>query len=195
MATKLRPYYTVEEYLALEREADHKSEYLAGQIYAMAGGSPQHNQIGFNLITALGVQLLGGHCRGYTSDQRVLADELYTYPDITVVCGEPRFEEGDPGTLTNPTLLVEVLSASTEAYDRGDKFAHYRRIESLQEYVLVSQAKPHIERFLRRDDGEWLFTAVEGLEATLRMTSIGCELRLAQVYDRVEFEGEPPAKA
>lgn len=190
MATRLKPFYTPEEYLELEVKADHKSEYLAGQIYAMAGGSPQHDQISFNLISTLGGQLRGGPCRGYTSDQLVLVREtgLFTYPDVTVVCGEPRFEQMRVNVLVNPTLLIEVLSDSTEAYDRGEKFAHYRRIESLQEYVLVAQDRPRIERYLRQEDGTWNYTAAEGLEAMLRLDSIRCGLRLAEVYAQVGFE-------
>jgi Uma2 family endonuclease len=193
MVTQPNPYFTPEEYLALEREADYKSEYLDGQIYAMAGGSPEHNAIGANLLGALVPQLRGGPCRSFTSDQRVKLEEtgLYTYPDITIVCGERHFDDARRDTLLNPTLIIEVLSDSTEAYDRGEKFAHYRRVESLREYVLVSQNRPRIERYLRQPDGTWNYAAVDGLESEIRLDSIGCLLRLAEVYDGISFERPP----
>ena len=188
MATQRSPFNTLEEYLDLDAAAEYKSEYLSGQIYAMAGGSPEHNRIGFNVITALGAQLSGAPCIGYTSDQRIKAGGLYTYPDVTVICGQPRFSEGRKDTLLNPNLIVEVLSPSTEAYDRGEKFAHYRQIESLQEYVLISQDKPRIERYLRQPDNTWNYTAADGLQAALSLNSIGCTLKLEQVYTDVELQ-------
>jgi Uma2 family endonuclease len=193
MVTQPVPYYTPEEYLEIDREAEVKSEYLDGQIYAMAGASPDHNVITANILGALVPQLRGGDCRGYASDLRVLIEEtgLYTYPDVTVVCGPRRHSDDRRDTLVNPTLIVEVLSPSTEIHDRVGKFSHYRRIESLQEYVLVSQHAARIERYLRRSGGEWLYASAEGLEAALRLDSIGCELRLADVYDGVEFEAAP----
>lgn len=189
MAVQHKPFYTPEEYLALEREAETKSEYLAGQIFAMAGASPEHNQIAFNLITLIGAQLRGGPCRGYTSDQRVLVSStgLYTYPDVSVVCGNPQYTPNDPEALVNPSLIIEVLSDSTEGYDRGEKFAHYDRVESLSEFVLVAQNMPRIECFVRQESGKWLLDHAEGLDASLPLVSIPCELKLADVYNRVEF--------
>src|SRR5712692_10164216 len=131
---------TPEEYLARERDAEHKSEYFDGEIFAMAGGSPQHSAIIFNVNGLLFPQLRGGPCRGFNSDMRVKVSEtgLYTYPDLVVLCGEPQFDDEHQDTLLNPTLIVEVLSPTTKAYARGDKFSHYRWLESLQEYLLVA---------------------------------------------------------
>lgn len=160
----------------------------------MAEGTPQHNQIGFNLITSVGIQMRASPCSGYTSDQRVLAGSLYTYPDVVIVCGEPLFEDEHRDTIINPTLIVEVLSSTMEAYDRGEKFACYRQIESLREYVLVSQNQPRVECFTRQLDGTWNYMAVEGLEATIHLASINCELKLAEIYDKVRFEAPPVAQ-
>jgi Uma2 family endonuclease len=192
MATVRQTFYTPEEYLAMEREAAEKSEYYSGQIYAMAGGSPEHNLIGFNIAGLLHAKLRGSPCRGFTSDQRVRIIEtgLYTYPDVTVICGELQFDDARRDTLINPTLLIEVLSPSTEAYDRGEKFAHYRRIESLQEYVLIAQDQPRIERFLRQSDGTWNYRAAEGREGNLRLESVGVDLPVSEVYEGVEFQNK-----
>jgi Uma2 family endonuclease len=188
MAVQPKPFFTIEQYLALERNADYKSEYLHGQIFAMAGGSPEHNKIGFNLSGILHARFRGGPCGGYTSDQKVLAGGLVTYPDVTVVCGEPRFMDERRDVLTNPTLIVEVLSDSTEAWDRGEKFVLYETVETLREYVLVSQKRPLIERYLRQGDGTWVLLRAAGLQATIRLESVGCDLKLADVFEGVKFE-------
>jgi Uma2 family endonuclease len=179
---------TPEEYLALERKAEVKSEYFAGEVFAMAGAGEAHNLMVTNVIVALGTQLRKRPCKVHPSDMRVLVSQtgLYTYPDAVVVCGEPRFLDDKRDTLLTPTLIVEVLSDSTEAYDRGQKFEHYRQIESLQEYVLVSQAAPKVERFLRQEAGTWLFSEATGLDATAELASIQCRLPLAEVYDKVD---------
>ncbi|MBI5016123.1 MAG: Uma2 family endonuclease [Deltaproteobacteria bacterium] len=188
---------TPKEYLEAERKADLKSEYLAGEVFAMAGAGESHNLIVANLIVGLGTQLRKRPCRVYPSDMRVLVREtgLYTYPDVAVVCGEPRFLDDRRDTLLNPTLLVEVLSESTEAYDRGKKFEHYREIESLQEYLLVSPTEPSLERFLRQEAGTWLFSEARGLGAAAELASIGCTLMLAEVYEKVEGIGAPRVEA
>jgi Uma2 family endonuclease len=191
MATQSIPFYTPEEYLELEYKSDVKHEYYAGQIYAISGGTPAHSGIGANILIALGPQLRGTGCRPFNPDLRVKAGGLYTYPDVTVVCSAPQYTGRRSDTLTNPTLLFEVLSESTEAYDRGEKFALYRGIEALQEYVLVAQDRPRVERFLRRPDGTWNFAAVEGLDAVLRLASVGCELKLAEVYEGIAFPAVP----
>jgi Uma2 family endonuclease len=194
MSTLPRPRYTPDQYLALERQADHKSEYFDGEIFAMAGASEEHNTITFNIAGELRAQLRGTPCRGYTSDMRVRVEEtdLYTYPDVVVVCGERRFGDEHLDTLLNPTLLIEVLSPSTEAYDRGQKFANYRRITSLQTYVLVAQDRPHIEKFERWPDGQWLLSEASDLAGSLPLPSIGCTLTLAEVYDNVSFPPPSP---
>lgn len=193
MASAARQLLTPAEYLEIERTAENKSEYYAGEMFAMAGGSPEHNAIVFDVGGLLFAQLRGGPCQGFGSDQRVKVSEtsLYTYPDLSIVCGEPRFEPGTPRTLLNPTLIIEVLSPTTEAYDREGKFEHYRRLESLQEYVLIAQDRYRIERYLRQPGSEeWLFAVVTDPQGLVPLPSIGCELPLADVYARVEIPDE-----
>lgn len=181
-------HLTPREYLAIERVADTKHELVNGQLLAMAGASPAHNQVSFNLMTQLGPALSRSRCRGYSSDQRVAVpdSDLYTYPDVTVVCGEPEYDAGDPDTLVNPTLIAEVLSPSTEAWDRGGKFAHYRRLPSLREYLLVSQDRPRVERYLREGE-EWLRTEFSPLDAVLTLISVPAQVPLAEIYARVNL--------
>jgi Uma2 family endonuclease len=178
---------SIEDYLAAERRAETKSEYVDGEVSAMTGASRPHNLIAVNVAASLHGQLKGRKAEAYIGGMRVRIPEtgLYTYPDITVVCGEPRFEDGEMDTLLNPTLLIEVLSPSTEGYDRGKKSSYYRTLESLREYVLVSQEEVRVETFARQEDGHWLLSEAARLEETLPLASVGCELRLAEVYDRV----------
>ena len=178
--------YTAEEYLTLERSAAYKSEFHDGQIYAMTGASRQHNLITVNIARELSLQLKKRPCEAYSNDMRVKAAEAnsYHYPDIAVVCGTPQFEDSYVDTLLNPTLLIEVLSSSTEAYDRGGKFAHYRKIATLHEYLLVSQDQPSIERYMRQGD-VWILSEAVGLEASISLASIDCVLSLREVYDKV----------
>jgi Uma2 family endonuclease len=187
--------FTPEEYLRLERDAPFKSEYFGGEIFAMAGASPAHNAITLNIGSELRSQLRGGPCQAFVGDLRVQVPEtdLYTYPDVTVVCGKPKFDHRDPNTLTNPTLLVEVLSRSTAGYDRSERFGSYRQLESLREYLLVAQDRPRVERFARQADGAWIPMVAEGLQAQLSLPSIDAVLLLAEVYDKVDFGAtEPP---
>jgi Uma2 family endonuclease len=194
------PAQSEDAYIARERAAQAKSEFLRGRTYAMSGGSPRHNLIVANVIGALGTALRDRPCVVLSSDQRVCVEPtgLYTYPDVTVVCGGLRTHRRFDDTLVNPTVVVEVLSPSTEAYDRGIKFAHYRRVESLREYVLVSQTERLIEHYAREDDGSWrLTTWSETGHVPLR--AAGCELSLGDVYDKVDLvapslepELEPP---
>lgn len=181
---------TPEEYLALERQADHRSEYCAGEMVAMAGAREAHNLIAWNIAGELRTQFKDRDCRAYGSDMRVKVSEtgLYTYPDLSALCGASRFEDEERDTLLNPTVIVEVLSPKTEAYDRGRKFLHYRRVESLQEYVLVAQDRPHVELFVRHgESGEWVFTEISGPEGVLRLGSVGAEIPLSEIYDKVDF--------
>lgn len=194
MATVPKPRYTVEEYLALERRTEMRHEFYAGEIFAMGGASEAHVLIVANLTRELGTQLRHRPCKVYPTDMRVRIARtgLYTYPDITVVCGEARFDDDHFDTLLNPKLIVEVLSESTERYDRGKKFEHYRKIESLTDYVLISQDAAHIEHYERHEDG-WLLTEADDLASSIAIPSIGCELRLAEVYHNVELgSGEAP---
>ncbi len=196
MSTVPQPWISPEEYLARERVAQLRSEYYGGEIFAMAGGSPRHSLIGANTIAALNMALRGRPCAVYTNDLRirVSATGLYTYPDASVICGKLEFDDEHRDTVLNPTLLVEVLSESTEAYDRGKKFRHYQRLPTLKDYVLISQEIPRVERFARNADGTWTLTAVEGLDQSIELPSIGVTLQLAEVYQRVDFAaGEPPA--
>ena len=177
---------TPEEYLAFERKATTKHEYLNGQIVAMSGASFAHNFITVNIATSLNVQLMEGECRVATSDMRVKVTEIdsYFYPDVVVVCGEPRAEDATFDTLLNPTLIVEVLSPSTEGYDRGEKFEHYQQIASLKDYILISQDEVHVEHYYRQGS-EWLRSEFRELVDVLSLLSINCELRLQDVYRRV----------
>jgi len=197
MAAPVRQhYYTPEEYLAQERKAEFKSEYIAGQIVAMSGASREHNLMTANLARVLGSQLLDRPCEVYVSDMRVKVTErgMYTYPDTVVVCDDARFEDEQVDTLLNPTLIVEVLSPSTEAYDRGAKFGYYRQLPSLQEYLLVAQDQVLIEHFVREDEG-WLLTETADLSEIVQLPSIACELPVAEVYRKVAFmESSAPAE-
>jgi Uma2 family endonuclease len=189
MSTASKNWLTPQAYLAQERRADYKSEYLRGEVFAMAGASYEHTLSKDNLARHAGNQLADGPCRILTSDMRVKVEAtgLYTYPDIAIVCEEPRFEDEVFDTLLNPRTLVEVLSDSAEKYDRGAKFAHYRQIPSLQEYVLVAQDQPLVERFVRQADGSWLMTAFEGLSQTLAFTSVPVQVSLAEIYRGITF--------
>jgi Uma2 family endonuclease len=184
---------TEAEYLAVERAAPFKSEFFNGEMFAMAGGSPMHSLIAANLIGELRGKLKGRPCRPFTSDLRVKVEAtgLFTYPDVSVVCGSLQFAAGTDDTVVNPTLLIEVLSDSTEAYDRGEKFLHYRQMASLQEYLLVSQRLPRIEQFLRRSNDEWAMRTVEGADATLALPSLEVTLELGEVFAGVAFVPAP----
>ena len=194
LPVKTRPL-TPEEYLRIEREAPDKSEYYGGEMFSMAGGSPRHSRIATNIAISLGQRLKGRRCTPYNSDLRVgvPGEGLYTYPDLSVFCEPLTFLPGTDDTATNPTVIVEVLSKATEAYDRGRKFEHYRRLPSLREYVLVSQDAPTLERFTREGDDRWVLTAAHGLEAVLPLDALETALPLAEVYDKVDFT--PPDAA
>lgn len=187
-STAAQTYLTPEEYLAWERKADIKHEYLHGTIIAMSGASRVHSLIVTNISGELYIQLKAGTCEVHTNDMRVRTSPgiSYFYPDILVVCDEPRFEDNTFDTLLNPIVLVEVLSPSTEAYDRGEKFRHYQQLTSLREYILVSQDEVRIERY-RRQGTEWQLTEFRSLEDVLSLISIDCELSLEDLYRRVEF--------
>ena len=185
------PTFSAEEYLSLERAWDLRHEYLDGFVYAMAGESPQHSIICFNLNGIMHAQLKGTPCRGYSPNMKVCTNPsgLYAYPDLAVVCGEPTYHDQHGDVLTNPTVIFEVLSPSTEAYDRGEKSLRYRtQIESLQDYVLVAQDRPRVERFSRQPDGTWAQTTVEGLAGVLSLPALDCQLALADLYNRIEFD-------
>jgi Uma2 family endonuclease len=189
MSLQPKSLHTPEEYLVLERKAGYKSEYFAGEIFAMSGASEQHNLIVANVVATLHTQFRNRPCKVYASDMRVKVSPtgLYTYPDVVALCSEPRFDDDQKDTLLNPTVIIEVLSPSTEAYDRGDKFGHYRKLASLTEYVLISQEKIHIERYVRQPDNQWLLSETSGLHDTVQLPSINCTLVLDEVYEKVEI--------
>jgi len=181
-----KPYVSYAEYLELEAKSGAKHEWLDGTVYDMAGASPDHARITVNLAGIIRAQLAGKRCAAFSADLkiRVLATGLGTYPDLSVICGQlERDSESRGQAATNPTVLVEVLSDSTEAYDRGEKFAHYRRIPSLREYVLVSQSSPLIEVFRKNDAGLWVLVAEAGVGETATLESIGCALSVDAVYE------------
>jgi len=188
--------YTPQEYYALEREAEYKSDYYQGEIFAMAGGSARHSLITANIGGEVRQRLKGKPCRAYESNLRlgVLATGLRCYPDLSVYCGPLRFDPEDESgeTATNPTLLFEVLSKSTEGYDRGLKAENYRRIESLRAYVLVSQVNAHVEVYERQAGGHWLLRDANGLDAVLKLPAIDIELPLSEIYADIEFPPPDP---
>ncbi len=181
---------TESEYLALENAAAFKSEFFNGEMFAMAGALPPHNKIKSQFEGELYMRLKGGPCGTTSSDQRVKVDPtgLYTYPDIVIVCGEPELDPLDQSTIVNPRILIEVLSESTEHYDRTIKFDHYKQIDSLREYLLVSQDEPRVERYVRGDDGRWTHDAFVGLEATFSLESVPAkDIPLADLYRGIAF--------
>ncbi len=190
MSAHAIPRLSPEEYLRIEREAETKSEYDNGVMFAMSGGSLAHSSIAVRLIAAMTGQLDGKGCRVVGSDLRIQVARPgpYFYPDLSVVCGEPQLADDQKDMLLNPVVIFEVLSKSTEAYDRGQKFAHYRRLESLRDYVLVSQGEPLMEVFSKGEAGTWTLTEFVGIEAVCRISSVGCEVALAEAYRDVTFE-------
>ena len=185
-------YLTPEAYLELERKATTKNEYVNGEILAMAGASFVHNFITLDTSTYLNNQLMDGECQvAGTGDLRVKVSrtESYFYPDIVVVCGEPRAEDNTFDTLLNPVLIVEVLSASTETYDKDEKFTHYRQIDSLQEYILISQETIEVVQY-RRQEPEWIPIEFRAFADVVPLVSVGCELPLQRIYRRVKFDGD-----
>lgn len=185
------PVCSVQEYLRLAEESPTKLEFKSGQLIDMAGASLNHNRIGANILGELRNRLKGGPCEAIGGDTRVqAAEDRFCYPDVTVVCGDPTFSEFDPGsTVTNPHVIFEVLSPSTEATDRGEKFFRYIRVQSLREYFLVNQNRPRVESFVRQSDGSWAVgRVVEGLSASLGIGSLDVEIPMAEIYEKVRFE-------
>ena len=180
-------------YLKIERAAEFKSEFFDGEMFAMAGGSPQHSLIATNLAREFGNRLMSSQCVPYNADLRIKVETtgLCTYPDLSVICGPLKFAEGTDDTVVNPTLLLEVLSDSTEAYDRGKKFEHYRQISTLQEYLLISQKEPRIEQFIRQPDGRWLLNESAGREASVHLPALRITLSLSEIFAKVTFVPTP----
>ncbi len=202
--TKIR--FTEDQYLAIERESEERHEYLDGQIYAMAGESPEHGDICANLVSELRNQLKGTRCRVWTKDTKVRSGPmpkspfsikgLYSYPDVVIVCGKPQFLDKHKDVLINPKVIIEVLSPSTEDFDPDEKFRRYRTFNpTLTDYLIVAQDRPLIEHFAQQDNGQWVIAAsVTDPYGSVHIASINCTLQLLEVYDRVEFhedEEEP----
>jgi Uma2 family endonuclease len=191
MAANPNLRYSIEDYLAMERDSEVKHEYFDGEIFMMARARPVHNRLSAQSLASFVVQLRGHGCFVSGSDQRVRTGSgLYTYPDITIVCGKPQFNKDRPEALLNPTVVIEVLSATTADYDRGAKFKHYRTIAGLQAYVLIDSREQRIELFERTPDASWRFDIADTPEGAVEITSIGCTLTVAEVYDQVTFEDE-----
>jgi Uma2 family endonuclease len=197
MAIAVAPWIDVAEYLRLEDKADTRHEYFRGRIYAMAGGTPAHSEIGTNVLAALVVGLRHKPCHVFNGDMRVYIPDtgLFTYPDASVVCGQITTAPDDPNAVVNPVLIVEVLSKSSEAYDRGDKFAHYQTLDSLQHYVLVSQKERRVEMLSRGSEGEWVLTIASGAGADLEIDRLGITLNLDDIYAKVELPAAPPLRS
>ncbi len=189
MAEPLRDkqYYTKEEYLDMEAFAEHKSEYYNGEIFAMSGGSPAHSLICVNLNRRISEAIDNKDCRCFESNMKleIAAADAYVYPDVMVVCGDIEFAENTEYVLTNPMLIIEVLSPSTESFDRGRKFEYYRTIETLKEYVLISQDKPIAEVYFKQDKEVWLYSAVRGLDSKVTFQSLEHEFALKDIYQKV----------
>ncbi|HEV2883085.1 MAG TPA: Uma2 family endonuclease [Pyrinomonadaceae bacterium] len=187
MSRQAQTYITPEEYLALERQAEYKNEYFDGEIFAMVGASRKHNLISVNITATLHTQLKGRPCEVYSSDMRIRIPnaDIYTYADVTVACGEPKFEDAELDTLLNPDLIVEVLSKSTASYDRRQKFAFYRTIETLTDYILVSQENFHVEHYAKQPDGRWLLSDFRSPDDVVKLDSLRCALPLKEIYDKV----------
>jgi Uma2 family endonuclease len=197
MVAQTQQYLSPDSYLARERIAEAKSEYVDGMLVAMSGATRAHILITVNVVRELSSQLRDRPCEVYAQDMRVRVAEatMYAYPDVAVVCGAPQFQDGEFDVLLNPTLIVEVLSDSTEGYDRGRKFARYRRRASLQDYVLVAQDRVSVERYSRQGE-HWVLTEATELDQAIELPSIGCTLALRDVYDKVEgLRTEPPSDA
>lgn len=193
---KSKPDYTIDQYLGWERQADERSEFIDGEIYAMAGESGAHADISINLAMTLGTQLRGTSCRARTKDSKVrsgalkehLGRGMISYPDMVVICGEVEYHDDQKDVILNPKVVLEVLSDSTEEFDRGTKFMRYRNFNpTLTDYILISQTEPHVEHYLRLEDGEWLLREYDGLDKTFQIESINCIISLSDLYDRVDL--------
>lgn len=189
MSLQPKSYLTPEEYLELERSADCKSEYFNGQVFGMGGASPNHVLIVTNVVSELRSHLKKRPGTVYSTDLRLRVSPtgLYTYPDVVVVCGTPEFSDTHRDTLTNPTLIVEVLSKSTKDYDRSEKFEQYRAIETFVEYVLIAQDKHHVEHYSRQADRTWVLSETNRVEDVIELNSIGCKLAVSEIYDKVDL--------
>ena len=197
MAAHPKPHYTLEQYFELESSSEERYEFWNGEVFAMSGGSDNHLRIEFNLIKLLGATLTGRDCRIFTANARIKvpAAPPYRYADLSALCEPAEFEKvGGVDTLINPTLLIEVLSPSTEAYDRGDKFVNYQSISSLREYLRVAQDHPHVTQLVRRDDGDWTHRDLTSIEDVVKSAAFACDIPLREIYQDVAFANEEDVK-
>jgi Uma2 family endonuclease len=190
MLRRAKRTFTPVEYLAMEEVADYKSEYFKGEIFAMSGGTSDHSTIAVNMTVALGTQLMAGPCRVFNSDMRLHIERngLYTYPDVMVICGKIELAKNRKDTVTNPLLIIEVLSESTRDYDRGTKFNFYKQIPTLQEYLVVESEGPRLECCRRGGDEQWLVEMMDELGTAVKLASVGCEVSLREIYRKVSWE-------
>jgi Uma2 family endonuclease len=186
MASEPRPRLSIQEYLAFERQSEVKHDYLDGEIFAMSGASRRHNRIVLNVGSRLDSMLKARGCEVFVNEMRVRTPgtRFFTYPDVVVSCDEPKFDDAELDTFLNPVLIIEVLSRSTQDYDRGTKFDHYRSIPTLTEYVLVAQDRVHVEHHLHQASDGWLMNELDDLAQMLELSSVGCRLPLTDIYDR-----------
>jgi Uma2 family endonuclease len=190
MSAQPKVKYTLEEYLELDRISDERLEYWDGEIYSMSGVSRKHNRVGVNLIRLLDTELFDRECEVFAANTRIKVPSLppYRYGDLSALCGEAQFEQiAGVDVLLNPMLIIEVLSDSTEARDRGDKFSHYKSIPSFCEYLLIAQHRLHVTQYLKRGDGFWLQREYNSLDEVVKIESLGCELAMKDIYRRVAF--------
>ena len=195
MAANLERRYTLEEYFELERTSEERFEFWKGEVFCLSGVSEEHAEIETNLIVSLKSRLRARGCRVFPANMRIKVPSAppYRYADLSALCGGAQFEEiGGVDGLTNPTLIVEVLSPSTEAYDRGDKFTHYKSIPTLREYLLVAQHRPHVTHLYKQGDGTWIHTEANDLASTVELSSLNCELPLSEIYQGVSFDAGRP---
>ncbi|HKC66066.1 MAG TPA: Uma2 family endonuclease [Pyrinomonadaceae bacterium] len=193
MSAQTKPRYTLEEYFELERKSEERYEYWNGEVFCMSGVSEEHAEIETNLIVSLKSKLRGRGCRVFPANMRIKVPSMapYRYGDLSALCGEAQFEEiGGVDALTNPSLIVEVLSESTEAYDRGKKFTQYKSIPSFGEYLLVDQNRPHITHLVKQADSSWIYNEYNDLVSVVKLTSLNCELPMSEVYENVSFDSE-----
>jgi Uma2 family endonuclease len=189
--------FTAQEYLALEEAAEYKSEYFKGEIFAMAGGSINHNQIVMNVGTQLNQAHPHHKCRSFATELKLWIEEidLFTYPDLMIICDKPKFYPGRTDIILNPLIIIEILSKSTEAYDRGKKFQFYRSIPSFQEYILIDQYSIQVDQFFIGTDGKWVFTAYNDVTKASKFSKIDFEIPLEKIYHLVDFELEETESA
>ena len=193
MSAQTKPRYTLEEYFELERKSEERYEYWDGEVFSMSGVSPEHAQLEVNFISRLNSRLAGKGCRVFPANIRIKVPSAppYRYADVSALCGEAKFEEiGGIRAVTNPTLIIEVLSSSTEAYDRGKKFTHYKSIPSFSEYLLVDQNRPHITHLVKQPDGSWIYNEYNDLSAVVKLTSFNCELPMSEIYENISFASD-----